>query len=87
MASPLVSVIVPVYNVKPYLREAIDSVIRQTYQKFQLVLVDDGSTDGSGRICDLYQKTDQRIRVIHQKNKGLSGARNTGLNVMKGYVV
>lgn len=84
---PLVSVIVPVYNVKPYLREAIDSVINQTYHHLEIILVDDGSTDGSSQICDQYQHKDKRIRVIHQKNKGLSGARNAGLDIMRGEIV
>ena len=87
MLSPLVSVIIPVYNVKPYLREALDSVINQTYRNLEIIIVDDGSTDGSGRICDQYQKKDHRIRVIHQQNKGLSGARNAGLDVMHGEIV
>ncbi len=84
---PLVSVIVPVYNVKPYLREALDSVIHQTYQNLEIILVDDGSTDGSGEICDHYQHKDNRIRVIHQNNKGLSAARNAGLDMMQGEIV
>ena len=77
---PLVSVIVPVYNVLPYLREALDSVINQTYRKLEILIIDDGSTDGSDKICDEYAEKDQRICVIHQENKGLSSARNAGLN-------
>lgn len=84
---PLVSVIVPVYNVKPYLHESIESVLNHTYKNYELIIIDDGSTDGSELICDKYQKNDKRIRVIHQNNKGLSGARNTGLDVMHGDVV
>lgn len=84
---PLVSVIIPVYNVKPYLREALDSVIHQTYRNLEIIIVDDGSTDGSGEICNQYQKSDLRIRVIHQANQGLSAARNTGLDTMHGDVV
>lgn len=87
MKSPLVSVIIPVYNVKPYLRAAIDSVIKQTYKNLEILVIDDGSTDGSGLICDEYLKCDSRIRVIHQENKGLSGARNAGLDNMQGDII
>ena len=66
------SVIVPVYKVEQYLRPCIDSILGQTYKDFELILVDDGSTDGSGEMCDQYVKEDSRIRVIHQENKGLS---------------
>lgn len=79
--------IIPVYNVKKYLCESIDSVIDQTYKNLEILVIDDGSTDGSGEICDEYQKKDPRIRVIHQKNGGLSAARNTGLDAMQGDVV
>ena len=81
-----VSVIIPVFNVRPYLREALDSVINQTYRNLEIIIVDDGSTDGSELICDEYKK-DPRVKVIHQENRGLSGARNTGLSVMTGEVV
>ena len=83
MTQPLVSMIVPVYNVAPYLREALDSVVSQTYRNLEILIVDDGSTDGSGAICEEYRQ-DDRVRVIHQENRGLSGARNTGLNLMNG---
>ena len=79
-----VSVVIPVYNVLPYLREALDSVIHQTYQDLEILIIDDGSADGCGRICDAYAEKDGRIKVVHQKNKGLSGARNAGLNLMTG---
>lgn len=78
-----VSVIIPVYNVLPFLREALDSVINQTYRALEIIIIDDGSTDGSDAVCDEYQ-TDSRVKVIHQENHGLSGARNTGLNHVTG---
>ena len=83
----LISVIVPVYNVKPYLAEAIESVLYQTYTNLEVILVDDGSTDGSGEICDLYGAKDSRIRVIHQENRGLSSARNAGLDICSGDMI
>ena len=84
---PLVSVIVPVYNVLPWLREALDSLVGQTYSPLDIILVDDGSTDGSGAVCDEYaQERPELIRVFHQENRGLSGARNTGLDRMKGEI-
>lgn len=76
---PLISVIIPVYNVEAYLRECVDSVLKQTYQNFEIILVDDGSTDSSGDICDEYAGNDERISAVHQSNGGLSVARNTGL--------
>ncbi|MGN1326481.1 MAG: glycosyltransferase family 2 protein, partial [Clostridia bacterium] len=81
---PKITVIMPVYNVEKYLEEAIDSVIYQTYQNLEIILIDDGSTDNSGNICDEYAKKDSHIKVIHQENKGLSGARNTGLDIATG---
>lgn len=84
METPTISVIVPVYNVKPYLVDCLDSLIRQNYPKLEIILVDDGSTDGSGVDCDAYAKKDPRIRVIHQANGGLSNARNRGIKEATG---
>ncbi len=78
------SVIVPVYNVKQYIDKCITSILDQSFKDFELILVDDGSTDGSGEMCDAFLKHDVQIKVIHQKNQGLSGARNTGIRVAKG---
>ncbi len=83
-----VSVVIPVYNVKPYLERCVQSVIRQSYKDIEVILVDDGSTDGSGDLCDKIAGSDQRINVVHQKNQGLSGARNTGIRQATGeYIV
>lgn len=86
-SNKLVSVIIPVFDVYPYLVEALDSVLRQTYTKLEIIIIDDGSTDGSGKICDEYAEKDTRVLVIHQENKGLSTARNVGLDRMSGEVV
>lgn len=75
-----VTVIIPVYNAENYLVECINSVIEQTYRELQIILIDDGSNDSSGQICDQYQKCDSRIEVIHQENSGVGSARNIGLN-------
>ena len=85
--NPKVSVIVPVYNVEPYLPRCIDSILAQTYTDFELILVDDGSPDNSGAICDEYAAKDPRIRVIHKENGGVSSARNAGLDVATGEYV
>ena len=77
---PAVSVIVPVYNVEAYLRRCVDSLLNQTLQEIEIILVDDGSTDRCGLICDEYARQDDRIFVIHQKNAGLSNARNAGID-------
>ena len=74
-----VTVIIPIYNVEKYVRQAIESAINQTYQNIEIILVDDGSTDSSRTICDEYKLKDNRIKVVHKKNGGLSDARNAGL--------
>ncbi|RSX50197.1 glycosyltransferase family 2 protein [Bifidobacterium callimiconis] len=83
----LISVIVPVYNVKPYLRQCIESLTHQTYRNLEIILVDDGSTDGSGELCEKIAQTDSRIVVLHKENAGLGMARNTGLDAAKGEYV
>ena len=83
----LFSIIIPVYNVASYLEECVHSVLCQTYEKFELILVDDGSTDRSGELCDEFARQDSRIRVVHQENRGLSAARNTGLEYIRGEYV
>ena len=83
----MVSVIIPVYNVEKYLAECVDSVLAQTYEHYEVILVDDGSTDAGGAMCDAYAQKDPRIRVIHQANGGLSAARNTGLKAARGQYV
>ena len=80
----LISVVIPVYNVENYLDRCIESVMRQTYETLEIILIDDGSSDNSGAICDAYVETDKRIKVIHQCNGGLSSARNTGINEANG---
>lgn len=81
---PELSIIVPVYKVEPYLRRCIDSILAQTFRDFELILIDDGSPDNCGAICDEYAAKDSRIIVIHQKNQGVSAARNAGLDIAKG---
>ena len=80
----ILSIIVPVYNVEQYLPRCIDSILNQTFATFELILVDDGSTDRCSIICDEYTKKDNRIKVIHKKNGGLSDARNVGIEKAKG---
>lgn len=81
---PQISVIVPVYKVEPYLRPCVDSILAQTWTDFELILVDDGSPDNCGAICEEYAARDSRVRVIHRENGGLSAARNSGLEVAAG---
>jgi Glycosyltransferases involved in cell wall biogenesis len=88
MENFLFSIIVPIYNVDLYLEECLNSICKQTYTNFEVILVDDGSTDKSGAICDMYVKRDQRFRVIHKKNGGLVSARQAGVTEAKGdYIV
>lgn len=81
---PLISVIVPVYLAEKYIHRCVDSILRQTYKNLEIILVDDGSPDKCGEICDEYQKIDSRVKVIHQENAGVSAARNAGIDVAKG---
>lgn len=85
--APLVSVVIPVYNVSRYLHACITSVISQTYHKIEILIIDDGSTDGSGRICDRYAEKDSRIHVTHSSNRGLASARNLGLEKARGMFI
>lgn len=82
-----VSIIVPVYNTEQFLRKCIDSILSQTYTDWELILVNDGSKDNSGKICDEYEKTDKRIKVVHKPNGGVSSARNLGLSLAQGEYV
>ncbi len=84
MNNDLISIIVPIYNVEKYLKKCVESICNQTYQNLEIILVDDGSPDKCGEICDGYAKADKRIKVIHKKNGGLSSARNAGLDIAKG---
>ncbi len=87
MDNPKISVIVPVYKVEPYLCRCLDSIVNQTYQNLEIILVDDGSPDNSGAICDEYAANDDRVMVIHTKNRGAYAARNTALdNATGGYI-
>lgn len=83
-APPVISIIVPVYNVESYLHCCLDSVISQSFTEWECILIDDGSSDISGKICDEYQLMDNRFHVVHQKNQGVSVARNAGLRIAKG---
>ena len=81
---PLVSIVVPVYNVKEYVFKCLDSLVRQSYEQIEIIVVDDGSTDGSGEICDEFARRDKRAKVFHKKNGGLSSARNYGIKKVTG---
>ncbi len=87
MSTPLISVIIPVYNVEKYLHKCVDSVLAQTYTNLEIILVDDGSTDASGQICDEYVAKESRIKVIHKPNGGVSSARNAGLEIAQGQYI
>lgn len=84
MQNSLISIIVPVYKVEKYLKKCLDSIINQTHKNLEIIIVDDGSPDGCPNICDEYSKNDDRIKVIHQKNMGLSIARNNGIKLATG---
>ena len=79
-----VSVIVPAYNVEEYIENCIISIIQQTYTNIEIIIINDGSTDSTGKICDRLARADKRINVIHQKNQGLSQARNNGIKLASG---
>lgn len=87
MRTQLVSVIMPVYNVCHYIQKSVESVLNQTYKNIELILIDDGSSDGSEIECDLFEKNDCRVRVVHQLNSGVSAARNKGLSIAKGELI
>lgn len=81
---PLVSVVIPIYNVEKYIKKCVDTIVNQTYKNLEIILVDDGSPDNSGYIADSYASSDHRIKVVHKKNGGLSDARNTGMEISNG---
>ena len=80
----LITIIVPIYNVEDYLQRCVDSILIQTYKNIEIILVNDGSPDNCGAICDKYTKIDSRVKVLHKKNGGLSDARNAGLGIAQG---
>lgn len=84
MTNPEVSIIVPVYNVEKYLHQCLDSIQAQTFRNWECIVVDDGSTDSSASICDLYSHADSRFIVIHKENGGVSSARNAALEIARG---
>lgn len=83
----LISIIVPIYNAEKFLERCVDSIINQTYKNLEILLIDDGSTDNSGKICEKYKKKDERISVVHKENGGVSNTRNIGLNLANGEYV
>ena len=85
--APSVSIIVPVYNAKEYINRCVESVLGQEYQDFELILIDDGSSDGSGEICEGFAKSDSRVRVIRKNNTGVSDTRNTGIENNTSFVI
>ena len=87
MAVPIISVVVPVYNIEKYLDRCITSILNQTFRDFELLLVDDGCTDNSGAICDRYASNDDRVRVFHKPNGGVSSARNRGIEEAQGQFI
>ena len=84
---PLISIIIPVYNVEAFLPQCLDSILAQTFQSWELIVIDDGSVDKSGEICDCYARKDSRIRVVHKANSGQSDSRNIGLSMAKGSLI
>ena len=87
MCEPLISVIVPAYNAEAFLDQCLESIVAQSYSHLEILVVDDGSTDGTGSLCDQWARRDERIRIIHQTNGGHSAARNAALDVMTGELV
>ena len=84
MGNPMVSIIIPVFNVEKYLDRCVKSLVNQRYENLEIILVDDGATDDSGMLCDMWTKRDHRIKVIHKQNEGQGIARNDGMNISKG---
>ena len=82
--NPFISIILPVFNSENYLADTIESIINQSYKNFELIIINDGSKDSSGKICDNYAEKDKRIKVIHKENGGISDARNTGMRIASG---
>ena len=87
MIYPLISIVIPVYNTKTFLAQCVDSILLQTYKNFECILVDDGSSDGSGELCDDYSLKDDRVSVFHIQNGGVSKARNYGIAKAKGQYI
>ena len=87
MRNELLSVIVPIYNVEQYLRECVESILASDYKNLEIILVDDGSSDNCGQICEEYKQKDDRIKVVHKENGGLISARKAGIEVATGYYI